>query len=139
MQNPGNNLRASEREPSLTVADVSGLSGKVQDSDLEEIFGKFGRISKAQVMRDPHTGDSRGFGFVTFEDNGDAEAAMSSLNATDLLGRVITVAKARRLVPGHAAALTDAADVRVLPRPVSITARRSATSEEATSVEGRRG
>lgn len=47
-------------------------------------------------MRDPHTGDSRGFGFVTFEDNGDAEAAMTSLNATDLLGRVINVAKARR-------------------------------------------
>ena len=73
-------------------------------------------------MRDPHTGDSRGFGFVTFEDNGDAEAAMSSLNATDLLGRVITVAKARRgrartPTPGQVRVCArDCAD-HAVPRP----------------------
>ena len=75
---------------------MSGLSTRVEDRDLEDIFAKFGRIAKAQVMRDPHTKESRGFAFVTMEEVADAEAAMAGLNATELMGRVINVEKARR-------------------------------------------
>jgi len=69
---------------------------KTTDDDLREIFGKFGKIEKAQIMRDPHTRDSRGFGFVNFELAEDAEAAMEALNATTLDDRTIGVSKARR-------------------------------------------
>lgn len=82
--NPGNNLH------------VSGLSSRVEDRDLEDVFGKYGRIQKAAVMKDPHTGEARGFAFVTMETAEEADAAMTGLNATELLGRVMTVAKARR-------------------------------------------
>jgi len=82
--NPGNNLH------------IRGLDTRTKETDLEDIFGKFGQIEKVQIMRDPHTRDSRGFGFVTFERNEDAEAAMAQLNATTLDGRVLTVEKARR-------------------------------------------
>ncbi|KAM0786052.1 hypothetical protein ACM66B_006863 [Microbotryomycetes sp. NB124-2] len=82
--NPGNNLH------------VSGLSTRVEERDLEEIFGKYGRIDKVQVMRDPHTKDSRGFAFVTMEQVEDADAAIAGLNATELMGRPMTVEKARR-------------------------------------------
>lgn len=47
-------------------------------------------------MRDPHTRESRGFGFVNFENVEDANAAMEALNATTLDDRTIGVAKARR-------------------------------------------
>lgn len=47
-------------------------------------------------MYDPHTRDSRGFGFVTMETPEDAEAAIQNLNATEHIGKVITVEKARR-------------------------------------------
>ncbi|KAK4048545.1 hypothetical protein OIV83_004713 [Microbotryomycetes sp. JL201] len=83
-QNPGNNLH------------VSGLSTRVEERDLEEIFGKYGRIDKVQVMRDPHSKDSRGFAFVTMEQVEDADAAIAGLNATELMGRPMTVEKARR-------------------------------------------
>lgn len=52
-------------------------------------------------MRDPHTKDSRGFGFVTFDVNEDADAAMKALNNTTLDERTITVEKVRRSVPKH--------------------------------------
>ncbi|KAH9926460.1 uncharacterized protein B0H18DRAFT_1006189 [Fomitopsis serialis] len=78
-QNPGNNLH------------ISGLSHKVDTRDLEAAFTKVGRVKKAQVMYDPHTRESRGFGFVTMESVEEADAAITALNATDLMGKNMTV------------------------------------------------
>lgn len=47
-------------------------------------------------MRDPHSKESRGFAFVTMETVEDAEAAISALSATELMGRTMNVEKARR-------------------------------------------
>jgi RNA recognition motif-containing protein len=44
-------------------------------------------------MYDPHTRESRGFGFVTMETGEEAEAAITALNATDLMGKTMTVEK----------------------------------------------
>ncbi|KAF7791076.1 hypothetical protein EIP86_002037 [Pleurotus ostreatoroseus] len=82
--NPGNNLH------------VSGLSHRVDTRDLEQAFAKVGRVKKAQVMYDPHSRESRGFGFVTMESVEEADAAITALNATDFMGKTITVEKARR-------------------------------------------
>ncbi|SCV72981.1 BQ2448_6906 [Microbotryum intermedium] len=82
--NPGNNLH------------VSGLSSRVEDRDLEEVFAKFGRIAKCQVVRDPHSKESRGFAFVTMETPEEADAAIAGLNATELMGRTMNVQRARR-------------------------------------------
>lgn len=59
------------------------------------------QIEKAQIMKDPHTRESRGFGFVTFENSEDAAAAMAALNATTLDDRTITVEKVSRLAIRH--------------------------------------
>ncbi|PSR72076.1 hypothetical protein PHLCEN_2v12057 [Hermanssonia centrifuga] len=82
--NPGNNLH------------VSGLSHRVDTRDLEQAFAKVGRVKKAQVMYDPHTRESRGFGFVTMESGEEADAAITALNGTDLMGKNMLVEKARR-------------------------------------------
>lgn len=82
--NPGNNLH------------VSGISLKTDDRDLEELFSKYGRVIKSQLMRDPHTREIRGFGFVTMETSDQAEQAMSSLNGTEFLGKTLSVERARR-------------------------------------------
>jgi len=82
--NPGNNLH------------VSGLAHKVDTRDLEAAFSKIGRVKKASVMYDPHTRESRGFGFVTMESGEEADAAIAALNATDLMGKAMNVEKARR-------------------------------------------
>jgi len=82
--NPGNNLH------------VSGLSHKVDNRELETIFGKFGKVDRAAIMHDPHTRESRGFGFVTMETAEAAEAAIASLNGTEIMGKAISIEKARR-------------------------------------------
>lgn len=44
-------------------------------------------------MYDPHTRESRGFGFVTMETGEEADAAITALNATDLMGKTLNVEK----------------------------------------------
>lgn len=44
-------------------------------------------------MYDPHTRESRGFGFVTMESNEEADAAIAALNGTDLMGKILSVDK----------------------------------------------
>jgi transformer-2 protein len=44
-------------------------------------------------MYDPHTRDSRGFGFVTMDTPEDAEAAIQNLHGTDFMGRTLNVEK----------------------------------------------
>lgn len=44
-------------------------------------------------MYDPHTRESRGFGFVTMETGEEADAAVTALNSTEMMGKIITVEK----------------------------------------------
>ena len=37
--------------------------------DVETYFTKYGKVVDVAIMRDKHTGRSRGFAFVTFETN----------------------------------------------------------------------
>ena len=50
-------------------------------------------------MYDPHTRDSRGFGFVTMESAEEADAAIVALNATELMGKVVNVEKVINVSP----------------------------------------
>jgi RNA recognition motif-containing protein len=42
-------------------------------------------------MKDPHTKDPRGFAFVTMETPEEADAAIQGMNATEFLGKMISV------------------------------------------------
>ncbi|GAB2269604.1 poly(A) binding protein Pab2 [Dionaea muscipula] len=58
---------------------VKNLSESTTDDDLMKIFGEFGMITSAVVMRDGD-GKSRCFGFVNFENADDAARAVDALN-----------------------------------------------------------
>eukprot|EP00187_Rhodella_violacea_P012972 CAMPEP_0184718914 /NCGR_PEP_ID=MMETSP0314-20130426/7972_1 /TAXON_ID=38298 /ORGANISM="Rhodella maculata, Strain CCMP 736" /LENGTH=500 /DNA_ID=CAMNT_0027182731 /DNA_START=82 /DNA_END=1580 /DNA_ORIENTATION=- len=45
---------------------VGGLPGGCDEAQLRDFFGGYGAVEDAQVMIDHKTGNSRGFGFVTF-------------------------------------------------------------------------
>jgi len=74
---------------------VGNLSWNTTDNDLNEAFSRFGQISEAIVITDRNSGRSRGFGFVTFDDDSAANTAMGEMNETDLDGRTITVNEAQ--------------------------------------------
>jgi len=52
-------------------------------------------------MHDPHSRKSRGFGFVTMETAEEAEAAITALNSTDVVGQIITLEKVKPLQYGE--------------------------------------
>ena len=70
---------------------VGSLSWGTNDDALRTAFSVHGEISEAVVISDRDTGRSRGFGFVTFEDDDAADKAVAALNGTDLDGRTIRV------------------------------------------------
>lgn len=74
---------------------VGGLSWNTNDSSLREAFEVFGEVTDAKVITDRETGRSRGFGFVTFSDAGDANSAIEQMDGAQLDGRRVNVSEAR--------------------------------------------
>ena len=74
---------------------VGNLSYDVTDADLRELFAPYGEPDSAKVITDRDSGRSKGFGFVEFSDNAQAQAAMSALGGKDHNGRALTVNEAR--------------------------------------------
>lgn len=62
--------------------------------ELEDLFTPFGTIVSADLMTDPTTGRSRGFGFVEMESGDAARAAISALHGSALDGQTLTVNEA---------------------------------------------
>jgi RNA recognition motif-containing protein len=72
---------------------VGNLSFQATADDLNEAFGAYGTVTRAQVVTDRETGRSRGFGFVEMGEGG--EEAIAALNGAQLQGRSLTVNEAR--------------------------------------------
>ena len=72
---------------------VGNLAFAATSDDLRTLFGQYGSVTSADVIKDRDTGRSRGFGFVEMSDGGDA--AIEALNGTDLQGRTLTVNEAK--------------------------------------------
>lgn len=74
---------------------VGSLPWAVDDAQLEDLFKDFGTITSAKVIIDRDSNRSRGYGFVEFEDDDAAKAAIDKLNGSDIQGRAIVVNEAR--------------------------------------------
>ena len=74
---------------------VGGLSWDTGDEGLRSAFAAHGEVTDAKVITDRDTGRSRGFGFVTFAEAADADAAMDAMNGSQLDGRSLNVNEAK--------------------------------------------
>lgn len=79
---------------------VGGLPYQTDEQELREVFGQIGVVTFATVITDRDTGRSKGFGFVEFEDDEQARAAIEQLNGSTLGTRTITVNEARERPAG---------------------------------------
>merc|ERR1712195_326376 len=70
---------------------IGNLDPDVDEKLLYDTFSAFGVVISTRIMRDPDTGNSRGFGFVSFDDFGAADASLESMNGQYLSNRAITV------------------------------------------------
>lgn len=74
---------------------VGNLSYSTTQSQLEEIFSKFGQVASANLIIDKFSGQSKGFAFVEMSSDEEADKAIAGLNESDLDGRKIVVNEAR--------------------------------------------
>lgn len=74
---------------------IGSLPFSVKDDELMQIFAEYGEVASAKVITDKFTGRSKGFGFVTIEDEAAAKKAVEELNGAELSGRTIVVNEAK--------------------------------------------
>ncbi len=76
---------------------VGNLPWSMNNDSLKELFASFGEITEAVVIMDRYSGRSKGFGFVTFANEADAEKAIAEMAEKEVEGRkiVVNVAKPR--------------------------------------------
>jgi|MudIll2142460700_1097286.scaffolds.fasta_scaffold00003_86 RNA recognition motif-containing protein len=74
---------------------VGNLPYATTKEDLEDRFGQHGELTDVKVITDRETGRSKGFAFVEFKNEGDAEAALSE-DGMDFNGRPMRVKEAEQ-------------------------------------------
>lgn len=76
---------------------VGNLPYSVGDNELKDIFSKAGEVASAVVIMDNMSRPprSKGFGFVEFANDSEADAAIDMYNNKEVSGRTLVVNEAR--------------------------------------------
>lgn len=70
---------------------IGGLSRDLSEGDVLCIFSQYGEIEDFHLVRDEDTGESRGFGFLKYEDFRSTVLAVDNFNNATILGRQLHV------------------------------------------------
>ncbi|MDG1138129.1 MAG: RNA-binding protein [Opitutales bacterium] len=74
---------------------VGNLPWSCNDQDLVDAFNAYGSVEKASIISDRNSGRSKGFGFVTMNNDDEANQAIEAMNGSDFSGRALKVNEAR--------------------------------------------
>ena len=74
---------------------VGNLPRQTGESELRQVFEKYGEVSRVSIITDKFSGEPRGFGFVEMPNKDHAQAAITELHGSDLSGRTLNVSEAR--------------------------------------------
>ena len=74
---------------------VGNLSYQTMENDLQDYFSQAGVVTSVNLMLDKMTGKSRGFAFVEFANQEEANKAIEQFHNKDFQGRALTVNIAR--------------------------------------------
>jgi RNA recognition motif-containing protein len=91
----GKPSRKSERNGAGDELYVGNLPYDVDDGELKKAFRKFGTVTSARVIVNKSNGKSKGFGFVTMENDAQCDAAIKGMHGNDLNGRKLVVNRAK--------------------------------------------
>lgn len=80
---------------------VGNLAYSTTDEALRARFAPFGAVLAAMVLIDRLTGRSRGFGFVEYATDEEAQRAIDALHGSELDGRALVVNPARERGAGR--------------------------------------
>jgi RNA recognition motif-containing protein len=72
---------------------IRNLARTITEVELKAVFEAHGAVQSCDLVIDKETGTSKGFGFVEMPKQGEAKAAISTLNGKDIAGSKIRVKK----------------------------------------------
>ncbi|MGF1741367.1 RNA-binding protein [Vibrio profundum] len=73
---------------------VRNLARTTTEHEVRTLFSSHGTVGQCTLVLDQETGKSKGFAFVEMPDDGEAKAAIASLNLTDVAKSKIRVKRA---------------------------------------------
>ncbi len=73
---------------------VRNLDRSTTEEELKNMFQEFGTVQSCNLVIDPESGLSKGFGFIEMPKPGDAKAAIKKLNNKTIGSNKIRVKKA---------------------------------------------
>ena len=73
---------------------VGNLPFSVDEEGLKKLFEGY-EVAEAALIKDKFSGRSKGFGFVTIEDEEASKKAISEMNGKDVEGRELKVSEAK--------------------------------------------
>lgn len=73
------------------VVFVTGLHPEATEDDVTEAFSDVGRVKIVRMNFDRRTAESKGYAFVVFADQAEAQDARNRKHGTPLLGKTISV------------------------------------------------
>lgn len=76
---------------------IGNFDTKVTENELLELFGAYGEIHSLRIQKNPHTGISSGFGYVSMPNETEALQAIGGLNNFRLNNKPLTVGKAKHM------------------------------------------
>ena len=74
---------------------VGNLPWSVRDQELADAFGAQGSVEQAAVITYRDSGRSKGFGFVTMNNDDEANKAIEAMDGHEMEGRPLRVNEAR--------------------------------------------
>ncbi|KAK2441811.1 glycine-rich RNA-binding protein 4, mitochondrial [Trifolium repens] len=77
--------------PPSTKLFVGGVSYSTDEQSLREVFSKYGEVVDVRIIMNRETGQSKGFGFITYNTVEEASSAIQALDGQDLHGRRVGV------------------------------------------------
>jgi len=84
---------------------LSNLGTRINPDHFDELLKKFGNVKNVNIIKHPHTGECRGFAFVSYETKEHTTAALQGLNGLEYEGKKIVAeiskrSKGRASTPG---------------------------------------
>jgi RNA recognition motif-containing protein len=74
---------------------IGNLPYGVTEDDIRTKFSEFGELANVNLVMDRFTGESKGFGFIEYASNSDADKAIKSMNGAQFGGRALKVNQAK--------------------------------------------
>merc|ERR1719468_948345 len=88
-------IELGEKAKKFTNVFIKNLGDEADDTTLTDMFSKYGKITSVKIMKGEDD-KGKGFGFVSFEDPTQAEAAVTELNGSEIEGKMIYVGRAQK-------------------------------------------